>query len=82
MGKEKRESQKKDTKDKKAKQPKVSVFLRALDKIEIIGNRLPHPATLFAIFVLLIMVISEIVTRSSVTAVHPGTGETIRVLVC
>ena len=52
-------------------------LLRILDKIEFIGNKFPHPATLFAIFVLILMVVSEIVTRVGITAVHPGTGEEI-----
>ena len=53
------------------------VLLRVLDRIEAIGNRLPHPATLFALLALAVVVISEIVFRAGVTAVHPGTGETI-----
>ncbi len=56
---------------------KRSFVLRSLDRIENIGNRMPHPATLFAIFALLVVVISEIIFRAGTTAVHPGTGETI-----
>lgn len=67
---------KKQSKAKKTKE-KRSFLLRSLDKIEIIGNRFPHPATLFAIFVLIIMIVSEIVTRAGVTAIHPGTGEEV-----
>ena len=52
-------------------------FLRILDRIEFIGNKFPHPATLFAIFALAIVIISEIVHRAGVTAVHPGTGKVI-----
>ena len=54
-----------------------SIILRFLDRIETVGNKLPHPATLFAIFALLVVVISEITYRTGTTAVHPGTGETI-----
>ncbi|MGC9363432.1 MAG: AbgT family transporter [Fidelibacterota bacterium] len=54
--------------------------LRALDVIEKIGNKLPHPATLFAIFALLTLVFSYIIDRMGATAIHPGTGETIRVI--
>ncbi len=54
-----------------------SFLLRMLDRIEKFGNRFPHPATLFAIFALLTVIVSEIVFRSGTTAVHPGTGETI-----
>jgi len=56
---------------------KRSFYLRILDRIEILGNKLPHPATLFAIFALAVVIISEIVHRAGITAVHPGTGETI-----
>jgi len=60
--------------------PRRSLALRALDRIETVGNRLPHPATLFAIFALIVVVVSEIVFRAGVTAVHPGTGKTIEAL--
>jgi aminobenzoyl-glutamate transport protein len=56
---------------------KRSRLLRILDRIETVGNRLPHPATLFAIFALIIVIVSEIVYRAGVTAVHPGTGKAI-----
>jgi aminobenzoyl-glutamate transport protein len=57
-----------------------SIILRLLDRIETIGNRLPHPATLFAIFAAIVVLLSEIIHRAGVTAVHPGTGETIRAM--
>ncbi|UCF05469.1 MAG: AbgT family transporter [bacterium] len=56
---------------------KRSLALRLLDRIERVGNRFPHPAALFAIFALIVVVVSEIVHRAGVTAVHPGTGKTI-----
>jgi len=65
---------------RKRDQNKRSLSLRALDAIEKIGNKLPHPATLFAIFALLTLIFSYIIERMGVTAVHPGTGETIRVI--
>jgi aminobenzoyl-glutamate transport protein len=61
-----------------ATEGKRPIALRFLDRIETIGNRLPHPATLFAIFALIVVIVSEIILRAGVTAVHPGTGETIR----
>lgn len=64
--------------EKAASGSRRSITLRLLDRIETIGNRLPHPATLFAIFALVIVVVSEIVCRAGSTAVHPGTGEEIR----
>jgi aminobenzoyl-glutamate transport protein len=59
---------------------KGSFSLKALDVIEKIGNKLPHPATLFAIFALLTLIFSYIIERLGITAIHPGTGETIRVI--
>ena len=34
------------------------IFARSLDYVEIIGNRLPHPATLFALLALIVVLIS------------------------
>lgn len=55
-----------------------SFLMRTLDRIEKVGNRLPHPATLFAIFAAIVVIVSEIVHRSGSVAKHPGTGEMIR----
>lgn len=57
---------------------KESLLMRSLDNIEKVGNKLPHPATLFAIFALIVIIVSEIVYRWGSSAVHPGTGDTIR----
>jgi aminobenzoyl-glutamate transport protein len=57
--------------------PKRSLFQRSLNRIEVIGNALPHPATLFAILAGLVVVLSAISNRLGLTAIHPGTGETI-----
>ncbi|MBD3226502.1 MAG: AbgT family transporter [Caldithrix sp.] len=53
-------------------------FYGSLDIIEKVGNALPHPATLFAIFALLIVVASGIFARIELSVVHPATGEIIR----
>ena len=58
---------------------KKSFFARLLDKIEIAGNKLPHPATLFAIMSGIIIVISGIATYFDLEAIHPGTKEIISV---
>lgn len=62
---------------RRSKRKGKSFFMRVLDAIERVGNRLPHPASLFAIFVILIMVASDVVARLGITAVHPGSGEPI-----
>jgi aminobenzoyl-glutamate transport protein len=53
------------------------MIARMLGVIERVGNKLPHPGTLFAIFALGIIVISWIASLFHVTAIHPGTGETV-----
>lgn len=64
---------------RRAKPPQRSLFLRALDTVERVGNALPHPATIFALLAVSVAVISAIASWAGVTAVHPGTGETIEV---
>ena len=56
---------------------KRSALMRFLDRVERIGNKLPHPAILFAIFAFTIVIASWLISRAGITAVHPGTGETI-----
>lgn len=48
-----------------------------LSGVERIGNALPHPATLFALLALLVIVLSGIISLFNVSVAHPGTGETV-----
>ncbi|MCL2579740.1 MAG: AbgT family transporter [Oscillospiraceae bacterium] len=54
------------------------VFLRFLDKIEVAGNRLPNPASLFVLFSLVVMSASALAARAGVQvsfyALNPETG--------
>lgn len=52
----------------------MTVFLNVVERG---GNALPHPATLFALFAFLIIVVSWIAAASGISAVHPGTGASI-----
>ncbi len=52
---------------------KVSLYNRCLNGIERIGNGLPHPVILFAIFALAVVVISAVCAAMGVSA----TGELI-----
>lgn len=61
------------------KKPKAGFFDRMLSGIERVGNKLPDPVTLFVILACLVVVISGICSAAGVSAVHPGTGETIAV---
>ena len=49
---------------------KKGFFERALDKVEVIGNKLPQPVTLFAILMVLVLLLSWIF--GGVTVDHPG----------
>jgi aminobenzoyl-glutamate transport protein len=55
------------------------IFSKSLDYIEIIGNKLPHPATLFGLLALLVMIISWVGDLLSFQAVHPADQSTITV---
>ena len=62
---------------KRKKTGKRSWLLRSLDRIELVGNKLPHPATLFALFALITLILSYIINRSGASAIHPGNGDQI-----
>ena len=51
---------------------------KSLSFIERVGNALPHPATLFAIFGVLTILISWIASKINLTVVHPATGELVQ----
>lgn len=62
---------------KQATAEKQSLFMRFLNGVERVGNKLPDPVTIFFILWFVVIAISAIVAKSGVTAVHPGTGETV-----
>jgi len=53
------------------KKTKKGFFSKSLDYIELVGNKLPHPATLFLMLAILVMVISWIASLLNVEATHP-----------
>ncbi len=55
------------------------LFNKVLDYIEIVGNKLPHPATLFAILAVVVAIASLIGDWFSLTAIHPADGSEVRV---
>ncbi|PLX00685.1 MAG: aminobenzoyl-glutamate transporter [Marinilabiliales bacterium] len=59
------------------KKKPVDIFLNGVEKV---GNALPHPATLFGIFALSVLVLSAIFSALDLTAIHPGTGEKYEVI--
>ncbi|MFP4470437.1 MAG: AbgT family transporter [Bacteroidales bacterium] len=69
---------KEDTKKKKKKKGFfAAAFTRALDFIEIVGNRLPHPATIFAGLAGLVILLSVAGYLFNVSAQHPVDGTVI-----
>ncbi|USD64683.1 AbgT family transporter [Vibrio sp. SCSIO 43136] len=51
--------------------PRKPLFTRFLDSVEYLGNLLPHPITLFAIFCMAILVLSGIAGYFEVSVVDP-----------
>jgi aminobenzoyl-glutamate transport protein len=63
----------------RAAPPPVPGFAqRLLDRIERVGNALPHPAVLFALLTGLVVLLSAITSRLDLSVAHPGTGAAIR----
>ncbi|KOS64764.1 AbgT family transporter [Lysinibacillus agricola] len=62
------------------KTQKKSFVNKMLDIIERTGNKLPDPITLFVIMALLVLVFSWVLDAMGVSAVKPGTNETIEVV--
>lgn len=58
---------------------RISLFQRSLNTVERVGNALPHPATIFGLLALVVVILSAITAAMGLTAAHPGTGETISV---
>ena len=56
----------------------ISFFEKALNWTEKIGNALPHPATLFALFALAALLFSALGHYLEWEAIHPGTKELVK----
>ena len=54
-----------------------SVLDRFLDVVERGGNALPHPATLFALLALIVIVMSWFASLAGLSVQHPTTGATV-----
>jgi len=57
---------------------RVGIFQRMLNWTERVGNALPHPATLFALFALAALIFSAIGYGLGWEVIHPGTKEIIK----
>jgi aminobenzoyl-glutamate transport protein len=60
-----------------AEQAPNTLLSRFLGIVERGGNALPHPATLFALMALAVVVVSAIVAQFDLSVIHPGTKKTI-----
>lgn len=61
-----------------AEKPRKSFLDRFLALVERVGNALPHPATLFALLSVVVILLSALAVWFDVAATHPSTGEPIR----
>lgn len=57
---------------------KKSLVNKLLSVVEKVGNALPHPATLFFLFAVGVIILSGIVSMFDVEVIHPGTGEIVK----
>jgi len=58
--------------------PRPSTLSRFLTLVERGGNALPHPATLFALMALVVILASAIAARFDLAVIHPGTGKPVQ----
>jgi aminobenzoyl-glutamate transport protein len=58
-------------------EPRKSLVNYFLAVVERVGNALPHPATLFGILAVAVLILSWVFSRLGVTVVHPSTEELI-----
>lgn len=59
---------------------KKGFLMKTLDWIERVGNKLPHPITLFALFALLVVVLSAVLAAINVQVEDPATGDQLEVI--
>lgn len=57
---------------------KYKIFAHLLNRTERIGNALPHPATLFAIFALIALLFSALGSILNWEVIHPATKEVVQ----
>lgn len=56
------------------------VIQRSLDGIELVGNKLPHPVTLFALLAFAVLILSAVLSPLGISVEHPGEeGEMVEI---
>lgn len=61
-------------------QEKKGLTMRVLDWIEKVGNKLPHPVTLFGLFALLVILASWVFATIGLEVEDPATGEKLQIV--
>ncbi|MGL4981897.1 MAG: AbgT family transporter [Treponemataceae bacterium] len=51
---------------------KKSIFTKFLRGVEVVGNKLPHPVSIFVVFSIVIIIISDIATRLGISVEYLG----------
>ena len=63
----------------RSKQYSKSIFTKSLDVIEVVGNRLPHPATIFGGLALVVVLLSWLMYMLGTSAINPADGQLVTV---
>ena len=63
-----------------AEKQKEKLIYRLLGGVERVGNKLPDPVAIFSILCLLILVLSALLAKFGLTAVHPRDGSAITIV--
>ena len=61
------------------KTKKLNFFERFLNFFENVGNKMPDPVTLSFILCILVIIISKFVATTGISAIHPKSGELIKI---
>ncbi len=58
--------------------PRPTRFQRFLDRLERVGNALPHPATLFLLLAGTVVLVSAVLSVTGLEVIHPARNEPVR----
>ncbi|MGL4382141.1 MAG: AbgT family transporter, partial [Bacilli bacterium] len=61
-------------------QKKESLLIRLLNKIEVLGNKLPNPVTIFVYLCLVVVIVSLIASLNNLEVINPATNESIKAI--
>jgi aminobenzoyl-glutamate transport protein len=64
---------------KRVNQSSKNFFSRSLDIIEVVGNKLPHPATIFGGLAVLVILLSWAMHYWGISAINPATQEVVSI---